>query len=108
MELNRYIAYLGYANTAGTLINNQTVGSNLECSDGKKEVSLESYLPGQNNFVLRVECVGDLVWTLGETKLTIKDTELDKLACERTEQKFLYQLDEPICRGGRNNQSKNL
>jgi len=81
---------IGYANLGDVVVYNIT--SQFTCGNTTKSLLIDSVLPGQNNFVTKIQCEGPIDWVIQGTQLHVSQVKLAKLSCGLTAQKIVYPL----------------
>jgi len=97
LSLSTYI-YLGYANTNPLSLKflNNSVGNNIFiCGRNNLSIPIQYFLPGQYNFVAKVQCNENITWSLNGSVLELSRADLLSKPCSSiSAQKFVIQVPE--------------
>jgi len=85
--LNNTFIYLGYANTKpfGNF-SYQTIGDNtFKCGNNTIILPISYFVYGQFNFIIKIECNDNIIWSINGSVLTLSIDELNSKLCSNVD-----------------------
>lgn len=83
--------FLGYNNRLEEARPSADIFNEFICDNDIIEVGIgDSILPGQHNFIAKVECKKSILWNLGGIQITMGLQELNQLGCAKTQQSIVF------------------